>query len=241
MYKHIYLIIAIILGILSLAACGMNIIRGSGVLATETRPVSGFDRLSLSGMGEIILTQGDEEALEIEAEDNLIPYIKTEVRQDTLYISYDNINHPIISPTRPIRFYLSVKELSGIKISGSGTVEAQSLSTDELELAISGSGEASIAQLTASALAVKISGSGKIEIGGQVGEQSLSISGSGKCNNVSLESQDTTITVTGSGKAEVWASETLDVRISGSGEVRYSGTPQVSQTISGSGRVHGQN
>jgi DNA-binding NarL/FixJ family response regulator len=41
--------------ILAITACNVRTVRGSGDLITETRDVSGFDSISLSGSGEVIL------------------------------------------------------------------------------------------------------------------------------------------------------------------------------------------
>ena len=78
------MLLPLVLIMFLLSAC--NAVRGSGDVVTETRAVSGFDQVSLSGQGELIVTQGDQESLEIEAEDNIIAVIETEVRGNTLYI-----------------------------------------------------------------------------------------------------------------------------------------------------------
>ena len=76
---------------LVLGACDtLRVIEGSGDVVTETRAVSGFDRVILGGIGELTLIQGEEESLEIEAEDNILPQITTEVRDGTLTISFDD-------------------------------------------------------------------------------------------------------------------------------------------------------
>src|SRR5690242_12646963 len=54
-------------------------VHGSGNVVTEARPVSGFDRVSVSGAGQLKVTQGDAESLTIETDDNLLPYIRSEV------------------------------------------------------------------------------------------------------------------------------------------------------------------
>ena len=53
----------------------IGVVRGSGDLVTEEREVSGFDELHFSGMGSLIIEQGDEETLIIEADDNIIDLI----------------------------------------------------------------------------------------------------------------------------------------------------------------------
>ena len=47
-------------------------IDGSGNIVTESREVRGFDRVNLSGFGEVIIEVGDEESLTISTDDNII-------------------------------------------------------------------------------------------------------------------------------------------------------------------------
>ena len=41
-------------------------------IRTETREVSGFDRVDLAGFGDLVLTQGEEESLTIEASPDIL-------------------------------------------------------------------------------------------------------------------------------------------------------------------------
>ena len=54
MNRHMLLAIALIA--LLLSGCALAGVRGSGDIVTETREVSDFDRVSLSGSGEVIIT-----------------------------------------------------------------------------------------------------------------------------------------------------------------------------------------
>ena len=81
------------IGLLFITACGLGTIQGSGDVITESRDVSGFDSVSLSGIGRVIITQGDDESLTIETDDNLMKYITSEVRDGTLELGdTDNAN-----------------------------------------------------------------------------------------------------------------------------------------------------
>ena len=222
---------------LLLSACISTATRGSGRVVSESREVSGFDQVSLSGSGELTITQGDEESLTVEAEDNVMSTIKTEVKGDTLYISQSSTWWRPLVPTKPVKFDLTMKEISGVNVSGSGTVDAASIKTDDLDLDVSGSGKVDIGSLTVETLEVDVSGSGEFNLSGQVTTQKIDISGSGKYRAGELESETVTLEVIGSGNATVWATETLDVEISGSGKVEYYGSPRVSQDISGSGSI----
>ncbi len=212
-------------------------IEGSGHVITETRGVSNFDRVSMGGSGELILTQGDNESLTVEADDNIMEYIKTEVEGRTLVLGLDSDGRSI-STTQPIRFTLMVKNLVGLDLAGSGRVDAGSIDTDRLDVDVSGSGTMEIDSLAAETLGVSISGSGRVELAtGEVEKQDIEMSGSGGFRAGKLRSQEVSIEISGSGSAVVWAQESLEVSISGSGDVEYYGRPRITQQVSGSGSI----
>ena len=45
-----------------------DVVVGSGTIVTESRPVAAVQRVVLTGEGDVIITQGDEESLTIETE-----------------------------------------------------------------------------------------------------------------------------------------------------------------------------
>jgi len=81
------ILFSVALVVLLLGACICPVTRGSGKITTQSRDVSGFDQVSLGGSGELTITQGDKDSLTIEAEDNVMRRIETEVKGDTLFIS----------------------------------------------------------------------------------------------------------------------------------------------------------
>ena len=224
------------IAVLPLSACALGTLRGSGKLVTETRSVNDFNRVSLSGSGKVIITQGEEESLTIETDDNVIDYIASEVKGGTLTLGTKSGKS--VSPTR-LRFTLSVKDLVGLKVSGSGDITSASLDTDRLEIGVSGSGDIQIDSLTAKALKIGISGSGHVELAGKSPTQEVTISGSGNLRAADLQCETAKVTISGSGSATVWATESLNARMSGSGSVKYYGSPTVSSKRSGSGKIHG--
>ena len=199
--------------VLLLAACSVT--RGSGQLATESRQVSGFTQVELTGVGELTIEQTGTESLTISAEDNLLPQLTSEVSGDTLVLG-EEPNSSIVT-TKPITYSLTVKDLSGLAVSGSGNI--------------------SMPKLTATALSIKISGSGTITVNGTAVDQDLEISGSGRYQAEQLTSKTVKAQISGSGNANVLATDSLNVKISGSGSLTYSGNPQVTQEISGSGKL----
>ncbi len=258
-------IVVILLVVLSLALAGCwplsigdqgNMVRGSGKVVSETRPVSGFTSVAVMCAGDVKITQGDTDSLVIEAEDNILPLLVSEVNNGQLVLkTKPNTSY---NTTRPVRFTITVKDLWQISSSASGDVQAGDIKTSTLDLALSGSadvtlgsvqatsvsveanasGTASLASLQANLLSVEINGSGNVEIkGGAATQSTVNMHSSGNFTAPNLESQTAVVTVSGSGTATLWAKTSLTATLSGSGNVDYFGSPAVSQNVSGSGRV----
>lgn len=209
--------------------------RGSGNITREERNVSGFDRLVLTGIGDVILEQGDSEALEIEAEDNLIDDITTEVRDGTLYIGF---KRRIVLPTKPVKFYLTMKDIRSLETKGLGNIRSDGINTDRLDIGISGTGNIDIEDLSSDRMNVTISGAGNLTIVGKVSDVEVNLSGAGNLNGEDLEVQRSEVTITGLGRVTTWVTESLNVRISGAGSVDYYGNPEVTQNITGLGSIN---
>ena len=240
--KKFYLVVLVLVTLLSVTACntGLQVVRGSGNVITETRQVSNFDSIELSGSGEVILTQGASESLTIETDDNVMEYIEAKVENGTLKLGLvsgipTGVN--IQKFTRLI-FYVNVDDLSGLSTSGSGKIESEKIKTDRFDLSVSGSGSIQIAELLASELRADISGSGGINLGGEVSDQDVDVSGSGNYEAGEVCSASIKVSVSGSGNATVCATETLDASVSGSGNVNYYGSPEINVSDSGSGNVN---
>ena len=232
---------AMILGLasfafLSTSACNSKkTIRGSGNITKESRQVSGFRKVSISGSGHLSITQGDIESLEIECDDILMPHIRTVVKNETLKIGPKDVS---LRPSRPIEYRLSLIDFDTLRTSGSVSVESPALRTETLKVSVSGSGSFTLEKLEAQSLKFDISGSGEVNIeSGESASQRVSISGSGDFNVPNLKSQNIEISISGSGKARVWVTEKLDIKISGSGKIQYYGSPTISSRVSGSGKI----
>ena len=220
------------------AACKLSVQRGSGNIQMEERPVSGFDAVNFSGSGELSITQGDTETLTVEADDNLLPFIKTEVRNGVLFISMEEgSGGAFVRPSQPIHFNLAIKDLSALTLSGSGRTTSPEIKADRLSLDVSGSGSLKIDQLETADLSLLLSGSGQVDLGGKATSQQAGLSGSGSYLAGDLESQTARVTSDGSGSGTIWVSDKLEVRLSGSGSVSYYGSPTVSSEVTGSGSL----
>jgi hypothetical protein len=231
-------ILTFILAALVIGGCGININvdieQGSGNVTTANRDVSGFDKLSISGIGDVTLVQGDKEALKIEAEDNVIKHITTEVRDGTLFIGFDK---KAVIPTKPIKYTLTMRNIRRLDTQGVSNLNADGLKTDNLEISISGTGNIDIRKLTANNIAINVSGAGSFTALGKVNSQKVSLSGAGNYDGQELQSKTADVTISGLGRVTLWTTDNLDVTISGTGGVDYYGSPQITQQISGLGKI----
>src|SRR5688572_28244682 len=145
------------------AGCGgMNGIRGSGVVVSETREVRNFSAIDLSGIGTVRLQQTGTETLTVEAEENLLPLLVTRVENGTLRIgTKPNVN---IRPTQPIVFHVTADRIEDVGVSGSGNVEAGALKESRFAAHASGSGNVRAESVEAEKVTARVAGSGGVRI-----------------------------------------------------------------------------
>jgi hypothetical protein len=197
------------------ADMGSHSVRGSGVVATQSRGAAGFNEIRLSGSGDVTVDLTGTESLTVEAEDNLLPLLDTTVENGVLHLGVKK--GASIQTTRPIRYRVTAQTLTAIGVSGSGSFRITGLDADRFSADISGSGSADLA--------------------GRADDVNLSISGSGDYDAAALRAKTVRINISGSGNANVNASNRLEANVSGSGSVRYARGAAVQTRISGSGTV----
>ncbi len=228
---------------LSTLACGITVngrdvwgVGGSNVVVTEERQVSGFNRVDMAGIGFLVVEFGDTEALTIEAEENIMDYIQTNVVGQELIIKLEEGRN--YHPTEPIKFYLTVIELDELEVSGLGNVELPEIEATDFFIQIGGGGAVDIDRLDAKLFKLEVEGLGDLTIDeGTVVRQEISISGGGNYQARRMESQDADVDISGLGNATIRVSDALTVNISGGGSVEYYGNPVVNSNISGLGKV----
>nr|WP_319272096.1 head GIN domain-containing protein [uncultured Draconibacterium sp.] len=206
----------------------------------ETRDVSSFSEISLRIPATVHLEQGSPQSVRIEAKQSTLEDIITEVNGSKLVIRFPgkSIFQRNYKPGK-IDIYISVPDVSGLGISGSGDILADEIEARIIDLAVSGSGNIKIDELTSEKVKGAISGSGNITIesDGVADELSVSISGSGNFKADRFEAEDVTVSTSGSGNCNVNSNGSLKARIAGSGSVYYKGSPRVDSSVAGSGKV----
>jgi hypothetical protein len=210
---------------------------------TEDRHLSGFHAIDVGGPYDVTVTQGTTESVKVEAPEDIISHVTTEVQDGVLSIydkSHDFHWSDIFGHHRKILVYVTIKDINSIVVSGSGDVSFRNgLHAEKMNLHVSGSGDVD-GELEVKNLETSISGSGDVKLSGHAETSAVRVSGSGDYSARGLITANTDVHVSGSGDAKVYASNKIDASVSGSGDISYSGSPKsVFKSKSGSGDIGG--
>lgn len=202
-----------LLSLIALSSCMIGGVHGSGVRKTEKRNLEPFTAIETSGAFQVEVTCQKTASFEIEADDNILPLIATEVRGNTLRLTTTK-NY---FSTGGILVRISLPGLESVRSTGAGKFRITDLKNDRFR--------------------IDSTGAATVVADGRTTSLDVSSTGAGKIDTNDLQAADATVRVTGAAAVEVYASDQLDVTVSGAGRVVYSGNPKVSQHISGAGKV----
>ena len=213
-----------IFGILLLSACGERTIIGSGNVVEETRQVADFEQITVCCGMELVLTQGEGPFLHIEAEDNLLSEITSEVSQGTLHIEFKDLNNLAkYRPTKPIRVMVTAETIRGASVSGGGRLEAETITSDDLEISLSGGSEGSINEIIADTLQADVLGGGNMSLGsGTIGKMILNLSGDSDTQITAITAEELIANVSGGGQiiAQNLLAKQLQLELTGGSRAR---------------------
>ena len=208
--------------------------RSTGNFVKEDRNVSGFTKLDIGGAFKVYLSQGDQEKLVIEADDNEIKDIVTEVSGNTLKI-YTKSDWN--SRYHDMTVWVTFKSLDHIDFSGAVEVTGEgTLNFDRLDMDVSGAAEIQMA-MKAVKFDAEFSGASEVDFSGNCTSGYLELSGASDFDAQDLEFVDLNIEVSGASEAKVWATGTLNIDASGASDIRYKGAPKISINESGASSV----
>jgi hypothetical protein len=208
----------------------------------QNRHLSGFSAISVTGSYDVYITQGNSESVTVEADDDIINRIITEVKDGELRIytkkgdsgfnfSWGDKNKMIIR--------IAAKDLNEISLTGSGDVFFKDgLRASKLALSVTGSGDIT-GKVEVKNLESTVTGSGDIALDGRAESSVVKVSGSGDFRGKTLVTNNTTVRVVGSGDASVNVTRQITASVAGSGDIRYTGSAkQITTSKSGSGDIN---
>ena len=189
-----------------------------------TGPAPGH--VALSGRAQVMLSEGETLALEVEGGQAGEP-VRFTRDENRLRITGGD-RETIVRITLPAPRKLSV--------AGSGRMAAARLATDA-KISIAGSGRIEVADVEGGQLAVSIAGSGRLAIDGHADELKLSIAGSGSCDAEGLSVDKAAVHIAGSGDAIFTCNGVVAAHLMGSGNLIVRGSARCSVHSVGSGTV----
>lgn len=217
----------------------LTIISFAGVSQKRDVDVSGFTELSFAVPGTVYLSQGNEEKVVVDCDDEIFDNLEFELSGDRLTIKREGRwNWRDGFRSSDLDVYITMRDIERLSLSGSGQIESEDqLDTDEIRLSVSGSGDMEL-DLNSNEIDIRISGSGTIELDGSSEFTKARISGSGKVRAQDMKSKIFEASISGSGNCYVTVEEEVSASISGSGNVYYDGDPKrVISNSSGSGKI----
>jgi len=189
-------------------------VKGSGNVAKDTRGLSGFKGVDVGGVFQVEITAQKEFGVEVEADDNLLPLIKTEVRNGVLNIETDKK----ISPSSPVRIRISAPDIDRLEVSGVANVTLNDIKNSELTL--------------------DTSGASKIKISGETAKFTADVSGATKIDAENLKTIDANIETSGASTVTINVTGELRGHASGTSKILYTGSPSnIQKSSSGASRI----
>jgi len=217
-----------------------NKIKGNGKVVTVTRSTLDYDGVFAGGSFDVLLIKGKEGKISIEGEENIIPFIETEVSKGILKIKFKNNTN--ISTSKKIIVTVPYVAIESVALGGSGNIIGDNLiKTNDFNVSLGGSGNITL-KVDAAALKASIGGSGNINLEGNCNELTCSIAGSGDVSAYGLQTEEVNVNVAGSGSVKTTVSSKINAKLVGSGSVYYKGKPsKIDSKSVGSGGVVDKN
>ncbi|KAF0153346.1 MAG: hypothetical protein FD143_423 [Ignavibacteria bacterium] len=207
-------LLVLLLAVVSLSACTVWGVRGNGKMREQNRSSEVFDKIEAGGAFTINVFVGKAASIKINAEENLLKYIKTNVYDGTLFIK----SQKSLNPRKELEIFITTPSLTALEVSGANNVDVVGINEKEF--------------------IVKLSGAGNIDLKGTAERLRAEISGAGNIDAKELKARDVMISVSGAASADVYAKEILDASVSGVGSIDYYGNPEKTRTnVSGVGSI----
>ncbi len=226
-----------------------------GNAVKETRNISDFSSIELVCSADLFITQGNTQSVVVEADEELMSHLFTEVVNGTLKVYIKKYRKNI----HVAKVYVTVPNLEKVSLVGSGDMTfTEVFKTKDFKIKIVGSGDLN-APLDAKNVEVSIAGSGDVKLSGIKGDFQINVGGSGdtyakdlQLNNCDLSvagsgdinlegsSSKLVVSIAGSGDIEAENFKAVDVhaKVAGSGDIKVTAVESLSGSIVGSGSIY---
>ena len=210
-------------------------IRGNGHITSQTRSVSGFRNVEVSGAIDVYVKQDSATSVKVEADDNILEYVQVHTNGSTLEIYTESGFN--LRPSNKIKVFLTNPGFDGLDISGACTITSENelTSSERINLNLSGASEGRLA-INAPSVIIEVSGASTAELKGRTKDLDVSAHGASRVRGYDLMTENSDVNISGASHAELYASVSLDGEASGASSVYYMGN--ASNNIRPSGASH---
>jgi len=232
---------AVIAASTATSACGQTRSEDGGPVVARNYTVGGFDQIEVAGPYNVQVRTGANVSVAARGPQNVIEHMVVEVRGNKLLI------HPAERKgwfhrgwhyRGKVELTVTVPQLRGAAIAGSGDINVDQVKGDRFEGEIAGSGSLGVNTIDVATLKLSIGGSGDTRVGGGRAQRAdYAIAGSGDIDARNVQTQNADVSIAGSGSIAAQAAGTADVSIMGSGDVEVTGGAKCSISKAGSGSV----
>ena len=216
----------------------------------EKRQIPAFERIRLLGSPTVYYTQADSVSLRVEAPEDLLELVETEVHDGVLTVQLRDGAQDIIRLKRlisgdDVSIFVTSPDLIDVQLVGSGDFKCDShLDTDNLNVELRGSGDMDFRDIICDQLKVTLVGSGDMDIKHVVAIRSdMELVGSGDLEISQQDVAETHIMLKGSGDIKAGFSRCGNVvsELRGSGDINLRGhVRSLQKSVYGSGDLHAE-
>lgn len=223
---------------LVLSSCNIKINLGevgNGNLTTQDRNISeDFSEIKSSSGMDVFLTQGEENKVVVEIDENLQQYVETTVLNGVLKIgTAENIKS-----AKAKKVYVTYKELDKIEASSGSEVKANSvIKSQNLSLKASSGAEIDLVVFSQHLTATASSGA-EIDVSGKATSITAQASSGSEIDAKELLVINCNAKASSGAEISVNVKENIDAKASSGGDIKYYGNPtKVTSNKSSAGRV----
>jgi Putative auto-transporter adhesin, head GIN domain len=209
----------------------------------ETRNVSGFKSIRISGGIDLYLKQGSTESIRVVADKDRMEKIRTEKDGDVLKIYYGNSDSwfkmDFSWKNKPMKVYITVKELTGLSATGGSDVFSESkLDLIKLDLKATGGSDIKL-ELDTDELLCSTTGGSDVILKGTATVFKASSTGGSDLKASDLRTNFCSVSSTGGSDAYVWAEKEISISATGGSDVYHKGNARVvSSSATGGSDIH---
>lgn len=193
-------------------------VKGSGNIAVEKRNTGDFSSIDVGGAFAVEIEAGKDFSLEVEADDNLLPLITTEVSNGTLRID----SNKRFSTGNRIKVRVSAPDIERLEVSGASKANLNNVQNEKL--------------------VVDVGGASGVTVKGTTGVLIIDMGGASQVNASGLVTKKTVVDGGGASSAKVNVAEELIVDLGGASRLSYQGNPaEIKKSTSGASRIKQDN